>query len=99
LFEIFDPDLDFTVDENEDDTQKALAFTRLQCSINTFVQTTYDHFVKTKEILEIGGGVESTWEARFTNHYIEQSKLSTVFKDFREVEEIAINKQMLQFNS
>ena len=53
--------------------------------MNIFLEATYDHFLKTKEILEFGGGVESTWEASFTPHFIEESKLSKDFKDFKNV--------------
>ena len=97
MFEIFDPEKDFEVAEDASITKDTNSMNRIVASVNIYLQTAYDHFLTTREILKIGNGIESSWDVKFTRHYISESRLSTDFKDFKDVKEIAIDASMIEF--
>ena len=53
-------------------------------SVNIFIETAFSHLTTTRNILRVGQGVEFNWDAKFTNYFIEESKLSSNFKKFKE---------------
>lgn len=40
-------------------------------SVNIFIETAFQHLTTTRNILKVGQGVELTWDAKFSKHYIE----------------------------
>ena len=54
-------------------------------------------YARSLEILNISKGIESPWEVKFSQTFLQNSKLSADMNSLRELEDLALTRDALEF--
>ena len=67
--------------------------------IYNFIESGFRYFVDSLAILTSGSGVENSRDATFSHKFLQLSKLSQDYKEFRDTAEVAITREMITTQS
>jgi hypothetical protein len=93
LFEIFDQTLYLSIDS--DKSKDIVA--NVQSQATGMMLNLFDHYINSSKILASSKGAELIWEAQFSTLFIEKSCLSANLKQYRDIKDVAVTKDMLVF--